>query len=244
MQRRMPVLAAYSTARKEADEVEIVSGFFNGYTTGTPLTGIIRNKDAHSADYEEMTKKTSPFPCGSHRHDKIRRIWRYPRRRPFFRAPDRARSCLRAASPNSGLRDSASISAHTYFLSAIRWIRRLPTGCLQKILLRCSKKKFPVLDDQAGKRMLDAIAGAKELGDSLGGVIECIAIGVPAGLGDPIFDSVESVVSGMLFSIPAVKGVEFGAGFTVAQKKGKRRKTTRPHFTMAKSSIRVTITAA
>jgi chorismate synthase len=82
------------------------------------------------------------------------------------------------------------------------------------------KKEFAVLDEEQGIKMREIISRAKEQGDSVGGTIECVVVGVPVGLGDPIFDGVESIISQMMFSIPAVKGVEFGAGFGLATMRG------------------------
>jgi chorismate synthase len=219
MKRRMPVLANYSTTRREADEVEIVSGFFNGYTTGTPLTGIIRNKDAHSADYEEMKNKPRPSHADLTGSLKYRGFNDY-RGGGHFSGRLTAPIVFAGSVAEQWLAESGvHVGAHILSIGDAT-----DTPFTDEIaaddIAALRRKDFAVLDDTAGQKMRDAISGAKALEDSLGGVIECIAVGVPAGIGDPMFESVESVVAGMLFSIPAVKGIEFGAGFSIAQKKG------------------------
>ena len=219
MKRRMPSCAAYSTARKETDAVEIVSGLFNGCTTGTPLCGFIKNKDAHSADYEELKYKIRPSHADHTGFVKYDGFQDY-RGGGHFSGRLTAPLVFAGSIAEQWLEQSdILVRAH---ISSIGTVKDRPFSSQPdaRDLNGLLKKDFPVLDDRAGKEMMEVISLAKSDLDSIGGVVECIATPMPQGLGDPIFDSLESVVAGMLFSIPAVKGVEFGAGFGIAEMRG------------------------
>jgi chorismate synthase len=219
LKRRMPVSADYSTARKETDEVEILSGFFNGHTTGTPLAGIIRNRDAHSADYDELRTKPRPSHADHTGFVKYDGFGDY-RGGGHFSGRLTAPIVFAGSIAEQWLvQKGICIGAHIASIGEYSDTPFSIQTAAQDIRVLLGKA-IAVIDDHAGKKMLEAVSHAKEQGDSVGGVVECIAIGLPAGLGDPIFDSVESVLAGMMFSIPAVKGMEFGAGFSISKMRG------------------------
>ncbi len=208
---------AISTARQEKDAFEIVSGVRNGMTTGTPLTLIIRNQDTKSGDYEAMQAIMRPGHAD------------YPARCKFHGYQD-----TRGGGHFSGRITAPLVAVGAICLSALErkgisvgtHISRCAGICDRGFVnmgedIAClSGKLFPVLDDNAGENMQTAILAAKAAGDSVGGVLETAIIGLPAGVGEPWFDTFESMLSHILFSVPAVKGVEFGDGFALADMRG------------------------
>ncbi len=219
MKRRMPVSAAYSTARKETDAVEIVSGFFNGCTTGTPLCGFIKNKDSHSADYDELKYKPRPSHADLTGYIKYGGFQDH-RGGGHFSGRMTAPLVFAGSIAEQWLEQSGIlVRAHIYSIGPVK-DRPFNSQPDARDLEGLLYKDFPVLDDRAGKEMMEIVTLAKSDLDSIGGVVECIAAPMPAGLGDPMFDSLETIVAGMLFSIPAVKGVEFGTGFAIAGMRG------------------------
>ncbi len=219
MKRRKPVGAAHSTQRKETDAVEIVSGLFEGHTTGTPLCGIIKNRDQHSSDYHELRFRPRPSHADHTAYIKYNGFQDYRGGGHFsgrLTAP-----LVFAGAIAEHLLDGAGVhvGAHIYSIGDC-----MDTPFTQKTsaadLDALQQKAFPVLDDEAGARMQRQVSLARMDLDSIGGVVECAVIPMPQGLGDPMFGSLESIVSGLLFSIPAVKGVEFGDGFAISQLRG------------------------
>lgn len=220
VERRSPGRDEYSTSRKEPDMVEIVSGLHQGKTCGAPLCLIIANSDTRSADYEQL--RSIPRPAHADYTAKIRyHGYNDPRGGGHFSgrltAPLTAAGaiCLQILK-----RRGINVAAH---LSSIGNEQDTPiadSSLNLALLSSLTAKTFPTVDDAAGERMQQAIRQAKEAGDSLGGCIEVFALGVPAGLGSPMFDGVENRLAAALFAIPAVKGVEFGSGFGAASMYG------------------------
>ncbi len=216
LSRRRPH-GAISTARQEADDYEILSGVFNGYTTGTPITFVIRNQDTRSRDYGAMATTARPghadwtAECKYHGFQDYRGGGHFSGR--ITAALTVAGALCRAALAKKGIR----IAAHIVACAGIydRDFADLPSD-----IAKLDGLDFAVLDDAAAKQMQDAIIKAKNEGDSVGGVLETVVVGLPRGVGEPFFDSVESQLAHMLFSIPAVKGVSFGDGFALSGKKG------------------------
>lgn len=219
MKRRKPVGAAYSTQRKETDAVEVVSGLFEEHTTGSPLCGIIRNKDAHSADYDELRYRPRPSHADHTAYLKYDGFQDYRGGGHFSGRLTAPLVFAGAVAEQLILRSGIHVGAHIY---SIGGCQDTPFGEKTSIadLAALKEKAFPVLDDAVGAQMQHQISLAKMDLDSIGGVVECAAVPVPPGLGDPIFGNLESVVSGLLFSIPAVKGVEFGDGFAITRLRG------------------------
>lgn len=219
MARRAPSQASYSTKRREGDSVEIVSGLMNGYTCGAPLAAIIKNTDTRSSDYEEI--KDTPRPG----HADLTGYLRYGEHRDWrggghFSGRLTAPICTAGGICKQLLeRRGIMIGAHISSLGGIPDTSYDPVLLDEKELF-ANLPNFPVKDPEASKKMQSQIAVCKDNGDSIGGVIECGVIGVPAGIGDPMFDGLENRLSAALFAIPAVKGVEFGDGFALSEMRG------------------------
>lgn len=210
-------VGAISTARKEADAVKIVSGVFNGKTTGTPITFLIENQDTRSRDYGELAYKARPGHAD------------YTAQVKYGGAQD-----FRGGGHFSGRITAGLVAAGAVAISALKekgvTIGTHILSCggvsdrgfddIKADIEYLSDREFAVLDPDTEAPMKDAITKAKSEGDSVGGCLETAVYGMPSGVGEPWFDTVESVLSHALFSIPAVKGVEFGAGFKFADMKG------------------------
>ncbi len=205
---------AISTGRREEDEFVIQSGVYNGYTTGTSICISIPNKDTRSKDYGEMARLARPSHADYTAHVKYRGFEDY---RGGGHFSGRITAALVAA---GGILipalNSKGIKIGTHIKSC-GGISDRDFNDMNNDIDILSSLTFPVLDNQSAEMMQNKIIEAKASGDSLGGMLETAVIGVPAGIGEPWFDSVESLLSHALFSIPAVKGVSFGAGFDFAQ---------------------------
>lgn len=220
MQKRQGA-ASLSTGRREPDEVRFISGLYRGYTTGTPLTFIIENRSARPEDYGETQGPARPGHADWAARQKYGGFEDY---RGGGHFSGRLTAPLTAAGAVCGqILRQKGVRIATHILRAAG----IPDGSFstgaqleQQLDALTKSLDFPVLDQQAGSAMQAAIRAAKQQGDSVGGILETAATGLPGGVGEPFFDSVESQLSHLLFSIPAVKGVEFGDGFGFADKKG------------------------
>lgn len=218
MARRAPNKSQASTKRKEADIPELLSGCVDGVATGTPLAAIIRNTDTRSQDYANLAKLMRPGHADYTGHIKynaandIRGGGHFSGRltAPLVLAGSIATQYL----ASKGIAIGAHIKRIANILDAD--FGNYSADCFRKI----EQKSFFVNDDEAGNAMQEEIARIAATGDSIGGEICCAIAGVPVGLGEPFFDSVESELAHMLFAIPAIKGVEFGAGFQMAKMRG------------------------
>lgn len=222
MARRAPGRDKYSTKRSEADAVEILSGVSDGVTCGAPISLVIRNTDTRSGDYAGL----SVTPRPSHA-DFTARV-KYGEAADFaggghFSGRMTAPLCAAGAIFLGYLEDRGiTVGAHIARIAGVA-DAPLDAAAVDAASLRAvSAKRFPVIDDSAGERMRSAIEEARLDADSVGGVIECAAVGLPAGLGDPMFGGVENRLSLAAFAIPAVRGIEFGAGFSAAEMRGSR----------------------
>lgn len=220
MARRAPGRSALSTARKEADAFTVESGWFDGHTTGTPLAVRIANGDQHSKDYEMLRRLMRPGHA-----DYAGRVryggWNDWRGGGHFSGRLTAPLVFAGAVGRQLLRQAGvAIGAHILRIADV-WDRPFPPmGLPAEALGALAAQELPLLDAAQEAPMRAAILAAKDAADSVGGVIECMAEGLAPGLGDPLFDSVESRLAQMLFSVPAVKGVEFGEGFAFAGMRG------------------------
>lgn len=219
LDRRRPGENPLSTARSEADRPVFLSGLENSVTCGAPLCAVIGNGGQHSGDYAELADRPRP----GHADYTAWVKWKGRadmRGGGHFSGRLTAPLCIAGGIAKQVLaRRGVYVGAH---LSAVAGIedRPFPLYPTPELLAEIAAKPFPVLDDSAGARMRDAILAAKNDLDSVGGVIECAAAGLPAGLGSPMFDGIEGRLAAALFGIPAVKGVEFGAGFGAAALRG------------------------
>ena len=205
-----------STARQEADAFRIVSGVFEGRTTGTPLTILIPNADTRSGDYQRGPARPGHADLAA-----------YAKYHGF--------EDYRGGGHFSGRVTAALVAAGAVVLPALKakgiligthiarcaGINDAPFGSdLAADLEKLNALPFAVLDEGSGEQMRAAIENAASNGDSVGGVLETAVTGLPAGVGEPWFDTVEGVLSHALFSVPAVKGVSFGDGFALADMTG------------------------
>ena len=213
MARRAPGRNEFSTARREADEVEILSGLREGRTAGAPICGVIRNKDARSRDYGTTLRPGhadwsallkyggwADMRGGGHFSGRLTA--------PLVFAGSLAKQIL--------ARRGVGVFAR---IAAIGGIEDTEAVSSAEEYRAISVRPFP--SSQASEELMKrAIAAAKEDGDSVGGIVDAAVFGLPGGLGDPFFCSMESLISSLLFSVPAVKGVEFGDGFRLAAMRG------------------------
>ena len=213
--KRKPGAGVAATRRVEEDKVEILSGVFNGFTTGAPICLLIWNKDVDSSEYEKM--RFLPRPG----HADYTAFMKYGGFNDF-RGGGRFSGRITATFVMAGAiarkllsLSSIEVLAHTIEIGGIK---AKPKGVDEikgslEDPLRCA-------DPQAAEEMAKLIEKVREEGDSIGGMVEGIAINVPVGLGEPVFDTLEGELAKALFAIPAVKGVEFGSGFSVARQRG------------------------
>ena len=209
MKRRAPGQNLMSTQRKEADEVEIMSGLLDGVTTGAPLCGMIYNTSQHSKDYSYLKAKMRPghsdYPA-------------YVKYKGFndVRGGGHFSGRLTAPIVFAGAIAKQILATHGIHVGAhilsIKDVKdeRYPLDITPDYLAALGEKQYPVINDEAMEKMRDVIEAARQGQNSVGGKIECAITGLKPGLGNPFFDSVEAHLSQLLFSIPAVKAVSFG----------------------------------
>lgn len=206
-----------STSRCETDEFVIQSGVFNGFTTGTPICITIPNKDTRSKDYESVSRLARPSHADYTAHVKYRGFEDY---RGGGHFSGRITAAIVAA---SGILIPALNKKGIFIGTHIKNCGGLEDRCFvdyKNEIDALSKKAFAVLDENVADLMKEKISTAKSEGDSIGGILETAIVGLEAGIGEPWFDTLEGLLSHALFSVPAVKGVEFGLGFGFASAKG------------------------
>ena len=220
MSRRAPKKDGTTTMRNEKDIPQIISGFHNGKTTGTPLVAMIANSDQHSQDYNNLSRLARPGHAdytGALRYRGFNDI----RGGGHFSGRLTAPLCFAGAVAQQILeKRGIYIGAHISEIHGITDKAFDPINTSRQDIIDLKEKDFPVIIDVQGNEMKKEILNARENQDSVGGIIECIAINVPAGIGSPIFDGLENSIAQLIFGIPAVKGLEFGAGFDVADMMG------------------------
>jgi chorismate synthase len=210
---RRPGQSLVSTQRKEEDRVEILSGVFRGYTTGAPIAMIIWNADHDSRDYEQLRTKMRPG------HSDYPALIKYKKFNDFrgggrFSGRLTATHVMGGAIARKLLKTALGIETNSYTLQIGKIRIRNVTQQMMKMIYS-NEVRCP--DKNTAKKMRDAILAARKKMDSLGGVIESVTTNLPVGLGEPIFGSLESDLGKALYSIPAVKGIEFGSGFAGAE---------------------------
>lgn len=206
-----------STPRKEKDEFRIVSGVVNKKTTGTPITILIPNENTNSSDYAQLTTVARPShadytaQCKYHGFQDSRGGGHFSGR-------------ITAALVAAGAICKAALEQKKIFIGThvkrCGGVSDRDFGDLKSDIQLLGEKTFAVLDESCEEKMKDRILKAASEGDSVGGILETAVVGIPEGVGEPWFDSAESLLSHMMFSIPAVKGIEFGAGFEIAGMNG------------------------
>jgi chorismate synthase len=214
MARRAPGKGAYTTPRAESDAVRVLSGLYEGKTTGAPLMALIDNENVRSADYQTNLPRPShadytafikyggfaDMRGGGHFSGRLTA--------PVVFAGAVAKQLLQ--------KEGVTIGAHILRVGDVYDTPFDACTVDEAQLKALCEQVFPVVDPQAGKDMKQRIEDARAQGDSVGGMVECAAVGLIAGWGEPFFESAESVIAGLLFSIPGIKGVTFGAGMDFA----------------------------
>ncbi len=208
LDRRRPGQSRLTTPRQEADRAEILSGVFEGRSLGTPIAIVVRNKDARPEAYEHMRDVYRP----SHAD------WTYDAKYGIRNWQGGGRASARETIGRVAAGAVARKLLATQGIEVLAWVRRVhdleakvdtdsvQSGDVEASLVRCP-------DPEASKAMEERIDAARERGDSLGGVVECVARGVPAGLGEPVFDKLDGDLARAMLSLPACKGFEIGSGF-------------------------------
>ena len=220
MGRRAPKKDGTTTSRRESDIPQIISGFHNGKTTGTPLVAMIPNTDQHSQDYSQLSKLARPGHAdytGALRYRGFNDV----RGGGHFSGRLTAPLCFAGAVAAQILeKRGIYVGAHIAEIHGITDKSFDPVNTTREDILELRGKDFPVIIEVQGNEMKKEILRAREEKDSVGGIIEAIAVNVPAGIGSPIFDGLENSIAQIIFGIPAVKGLEFGAGFETAKMTG------------------------
>lgn len=221
MARRAPGRNLYSTSRREKDELRFISGIVDGVTCGAPIAAIILNQDVKKKDYEKLWSIPRPG------HADFTSWVKYG---PFrdktgggqFSGRLTASICAAGALAIQFLRlNGTEVAAHIKTIHGV-----LDEPISWEGVMSARAKHFPAISDEAAQKMIAEIELAKKRGDSVGGIIECMIAGVPAGAGEPMFDGVENRISEAVFAIPAIKGIEFGSGFGAADKYGSENNDT------------------
>ena len=212
LDRRAPGRSDASTPRREADRPEFLSGIREDTLTGSPVAALIRNTDARSGDYDAL--RAVPRPGHADYTAEIK----------YFGHQDAAGGGHFSGRLTAPLCIAGGICLQLLAREGITVISRIAAVVsvedAGELLESTAQKSFPTVSEARGLAMLEAIREAGAAGDSLGGIVECAVLGLPAGLGDPIFGGMENRISALVFGIPAVKGVEFGAGFAAAGMRG------------------------
>ena len=211
LDRRSPGKSSVTTSRKEPDSVEVLSGLFQGVTTGQPISLLIRNQDIDSSKYEKIKNLFRPG------HADFTYLAKYGIR--DYRGGGRSSARETAARVAGGAvakkilqRKKITITGHTLQIGEIK-ADKFSTNEIEKNAVRCADKK-------AAQKMVKEIHLAKKAGDSLGGIVEVIAKRIPPGLGEPVFDKLDADLAKAMMSLGSIKGVEIGSGFAVSSMKG------------------------
>ncbi|HWP51976.1 MAG TPA: chorismate synthase [Clostridia bacterium] len=220
MGRRAPGANRFSTARSEEDIPQILSGLVDGVTCGAPLCATIKNGDARSKDYDKLRDLPRPM------HADYAAAIKYGGANDIrgggqFSGRLTAPLCFAGAVAIQLLAPKGiTVGAHIAAIAGQADTLFDPVAVSAQQLTGLSEKAFPVISDEAGLKMQAQIDAARAAGDSVGGIIECAAVGVSAGLGEPLYEGLENRLATAVFGIPAVKGLEFGAGFAASAMRG------------------------
>ncbi|MDP4177678.1 MAG: chorismate synthase [Bacillota bacterium] len=220
MSRRAPGKNSFSTPRNEADSFQILSGIFNEYTTGAPLCAFIENTNQHSKDYGKLKDLMRPSHADYPGFIKYEGFNDYRGGGHFSGRLTAALVFAGAVCKQILSKDNIKIGSHILSIGNVKDSYFDKVNVQFETLDLLNKSEFPVLDENISEMMKSEILKAKEDLDSIGGIVETAVINLNAGLGSPFFDSVESNLAHILFSVPAVKGVEFGEGFDISKMRG------------------------
>ena len=210
LDRRRPGQSRLVTQRDESDTAEVLSGTFGGYTTGTPIAILVRNKDARPEAYEHLRDVYRPS------HADFTYDAKYGFRDWTGGGRASARETVGRVAAAAIARKLLDAAAGVEVLGWVQSVHDIEAATDPTAVTRADVEAGPTRcpDPEAAARMVEAIETARRDGDSLGGVVECVCRGVPAGLGEPVFDKLEAALAGALLSLPAAKGFEIGSGFS------------------------------
>jgi len=217
LDRRRPGQSAITTQRREADAVEILSGVHDGLTLGTPIAMVVRNQDQRGGDYEEMKTKYRPSHADYTYQAKFGiRAWQGGGRASARETIGRVAAGAIARKVLESLAPGLQIVAYVKQVQALEATvdpETVTREAVEANIIRCPEAAM-------AERMIALVDGARKAGDSLGGVVEAAARGVPAGWGDPVFDKLDADLAKAMLSLPAAKGFELGSGFRGTQLSG------------------------
>jgi len=217
LDRRIPMEPKIVSARIEKDSAKILSGVFNGFTTGAPIAMTVENREVDSANYEAIKDLPRPGHADYPANVKFGGFQDYRGGGRFSGRVTVALIMTGAVAKKLLERFDVDVLAYTRAIGKVKADRNLGVDEIRKnrykAATRCPDPSFAELMEQA-------IVAARKEGESLGGIVECIALNVPAGVGEPLFDSLDADLAKALFDVPAVKGVEFGLGFAITELKG------------------------
>lgn len=222
MARRAPGQNEYSTPRREADVPEILSGIKNGFLCGAPLAAVIRNTDTDPSAYADTTDRPRPGHADFTARMKHREAHDFSGG-GHFSGRLTAPLCIAGGIIIQLLgQEGIDVGAHISEIAGVLDEPFDPVLVSARDLERVRNGPFPVMDSGTGDLMKAAIMTAGQAGDSVGGVVECAVLGLPAGVGEPMFEGLENMIAAVLFAVPAIKGVEFGSGFAGSRSTGSR----------------------
>lgn len=220
LERRAPGRSRLATQRREADVPRVLSGLIEGRTCGAPLCAVLQNGDTRSQDYSSLRDMPRPSHADYSAHVRYGGF-QDARGGGHFSGRLTAPLCVAGGIALQLLaRRGIFVGAHAEAVGQARDRRFDPVRVTREELSLPASREIPTLDENAGEAMEREILAAAEAGDSIGGVIECAAIGMPAGVGDPMFGGLENRLSAALFGIPGIRGIEFGSGFAAAAMRG------------------------
>ncbi|NJN02544.1 MAG: chorismate synthase [Leptolyngbyaceae cyanobacterium SL_1_1] len=209
LDRRRPGQSKITTPRQETDTCEIVSGVFEGKTLGTPITILVRNKDTRPQDYNEMAQKYRPSHADATYDAKYGiRNWQGGGR-------SSARETIGRVAAGAIAKKVLKLAAGVEIVGYVKRIQDLE-GIVNPDIVTLEQVESNIVrcpDAEAAERMIERIEAIRDIGDSIGGVVECVARRVPKGLGSPVFDKLEADLAKAVMSLPASKGFEIGSGF-------------------------------
>ena len=226
LRRRAPGQNAWSTPRKEADAPELLSGLVGNVTCGAPLSAIIRNTNTRSQDYSNLVDVPRPGHADYTAQVKFGGFQDVAGGGHFSGRLTAPICALGGILKEELEKRGIFIGAHIESIGSTLDYRFDPIKVSRSDFEDILSHSLPVLDEKAGERMAQVIDGARMQQDSVGGVIECAAVGIPVGVGEHIFCGMESRISSAVFSVPAVKGIEFGAGFASTDMYGSENNDT------------------
>ena len=220
LQRRQPGTNSSTTKRKEADEFEILSGIFNKRTTGAPLCSFIKNTNQYSKDYDKTKDILRPSHADYTAYVKYKGFNDYRGGGHFSGRLTAAIVFAGAIAKQILTEHKITITSHIYRIGDLCDAAFSNENLSKEELSHLSTMVFPTIDPSICVAMKQKVSDIAAIGDSIGGVVETAALNLPTGLGSPFFDSLESTISHLIFSIPGVKGIEFGDGFELSEMKG------------------------